>query len=118
PGVFFVWGPLMIGGTYFVTTGTFAPWVIVASFPYAMLVAAVLMGKHLDKLDADAAKGIHTLPGLLGRERATFLTQELLVGLLVFVVCLVLTGTLGVWTLLSLLPLPRPRQGLRVYAQP
>jgi 1,4-dihydroxy-2-naphthoate polyprenyltransferase len=118
PGVFVVWGPLMIGGTYFVTTGTFAPWVIVASFPYAMLVAAVLMGKHLDKLDADTAKGIHTLPVLLGRERATFLTQELLVGFFVFVVCLVLTGTLGVWTLLSLLALPRLRQVLRVYAQP
>jgi len=30
----------------------------------------------------------------------------------------VLTGTLGVWTLLSLLALPRLRQVLRVYAQP
>src|SRR4029453_11667128 len=27
PGVFLVWGPLMIGGTYFVTTGTMPSWV-------------------------------------------------------------------------------------------
>src|SRR5262249_43701322 len=26
PGVFVVWGPLMIGGTYFVTTGTIPSW--------------------------------------------------------------------------------------------
>jgi len=118
PGVFLVWGPLMIGGTYFVTTGSFAPWVLVASLPYAMLVAAVLMGKHIDKLDADSAKGIHTLPVLLGRERATFLTQELLVGFFVFVVCLVLVGTLGVWTLLTVLAVPRLWQVLRVYSPP
>ncbi len=118
PGVFLVWGPLMIGGTYYVTTGSFAPWVIVASLPYAMLVAAVLMGKHIDKLEADSAKGIHTLPVILGREKATFLTQELLVGFFVFVVCLVLVGTLGAWTLLVLLALPRLWQVLGVYSRP
>ena len=95
PGVALVWGPLMIGGTYFVTAGTLPPWVLVASLPYALLVTTVLMGKHVDKLDADAAKGIRTLPVLLGRERALFLTQQLLVGFFVFVLCLVLTGTLS-----------------------
>jgi len=118
PGVLLVWGPLMIGGTYYVTTGSFAPWVLVASLPYAMLVTAVLMGKHIDKLDADAAKGIHTLPVMLGRERATFLTQELLVGFFVFVVLLVLVGTLGAWTLLVVLALPRLWKVLGVYSKP
>jgi 1,4-dihydroxy-2-naphthoate octaprenyltransferase len=118
PGVMLVWGPLMIGGTYYVTTGSFAPWVLVASLPYAMLVTAVLMGKHIDKLEADSAKGIHTLPVMLGREKATFLTQELLVGFFVFVVCLVLVGALSVWTLLVLLALPRLWQVLGVYAKP
>ncbi len=118
PGVMLVWGPLMIGGTYFVTTGSFAPWVLVASLPYAMLVTAVLMGKHIDKLDADAAKGIRTLPVLLGRERATFLTQGLLAGFFVFVPCLVLVGTFGVWTLLVLLALPRLWQVLGIYSKP
>jgi 1,4-dihydroxy-2-naphthoate polyprenyltransferase len=118
PGVLLVWGPLMIGGTYYVTTGTFAPWVLVASLPYAMLVTAVLMGKHIDKLEADSAKGIHTLPVMLGRDKATFLTQELLVGFFVAVVCLVLVGTLGAWTLLVVLALPRLWQVLGVYSKP
>ena len=47
PGVLIVWGPLMIGGTYYVTTGTLEPWVIVASLPYALLVSCVLLGKHI-----------------------------------------------------------------------
>ena len=62
PGVFVVWGPLMIGGTYFVTTGQLPAWVWAASLPYAILVTTVLFGKHVDKLPADSAKGIHTLP--------------------------------------------------------
>ncbi len=118
PGVFIVWGPLMIGGTYYVTTGVLEPWVLVASLPYAILVTCVLMGKHIDKFDADSAKGIHTLPVILGKERAVFLTQELMVSFFVLVLCLVLVGTLGVWTLLSFLALPRLWQVLKVYNQP
>jgi len=118
PGVFLVWGPLMIGGTYFVTTGSLPSWVLVASIPYAILVTTVLMGKHVDKFDADRAKGIHTLPVILGRERSLFLNQELMVSFFVLVVCLVLTGTLGVWTLLVLLAAPRLWKVLRVYNQP
>jgi len=108
----------MIGGTYFVTAGSLPPWVLVASLPYALLVTTVLMGKHVDKLDADAAKGIHTLPVLLGRERALFLTQQLLVAFFAFVLCLVLTGTLSVWTLLVFLAAPRLWQVLKILSSP
>jgi len=118
PGVAIVWGPLMIAGTYFVTTGLLPSWVWVASLPYAILVTTVLIGKHVDKLDADAAKGIHTLPVLLGRERSLFLNQVLVVSFFVLVACLVLTGTLGVFTLLSFLALPKAWQVLRVFSTP
>ena len=118
PGVFLVWGPLMIGGTYYVTTGSLAPWVLVASLPYAILVMTVLMGKHIDKYDADGGRGIRTLPVILGRERALFLTQELMVSFFVFVLCLVLVGTLGAWTLLVFLAAPRLWQVLKVYGRP
>jgi 1,4-dihydroxy-2-naphthoate octaprenyltransferase len=118
PGVFVVWGPLMIGGTYFVTTGSAPPWVFVASIPYAILVTCVLMGKHVDKFDADSAKGIHTLPVILGRERSLFLTQELMVSFFVLVLCLVLVGTLGIWTLLVFVAVPRLLKTHKVFSQP
>jgi 1,4-dihydroxy-2-naphthoate octaprenyltransferase len=116
PGVLLVWGPLMIGGTYYATTGVLEPWVLVASLPYALLVAAVLVGKHVDKHDADLAKGIRTVPVLLGAERARFLNQVLIVSFFALVVCLVLVGTLGAWCLLVLGALPRAWQVLKVYA--
>jgi len=118
PGVFLVWGPLMIGGTFFVTTGQLPAWVFVASLPYALLVTTVLIGKHVDKYEADKAKGIHTVPVLLGPERSLFLNQVLMVSFFVLVLCLVLVGTLGAWALLVFLALPQLRKVLRVYNQP
>src|SRR5581483_9736492 len=67
PGVFLVWGPLMIGGTYYVTAGALPAWVWLASVPYAITVTSVLIGKHIDKYEQDRARGIRTLPVLLGR---------------------------------------------------
>jgi 1,4-dihydroxy-2-naphthoate octaprenyltransferase len=66
PGVFVVWGPLMIGGTYFAVAGGIRPEIFLASVPYALLVTTVLIGKHIDKHDADKARGIRTLPVILG----------------------------------------------------
>jgi 1,4-dihydroxy-2-naphthoate octaprenyltransferase len=118
PGVFIVWGPLMIGGTYYVTTGVLPPWVLVASLPYAVLVTCVLMGKHVDKFEADSQKGIDTLPVILGKERAIFLTQELMVSFFVLVLCLVLVGTYGLWALLTFGALPQLWQVLKVFNRP
>jgi 1,4-dihydroxy-2-naphthoate octaprenyltransferase len=118
PGVAVVWGPLMICGTYFVTTGTLPAWVFVASVPYAILVTTVLLGKHVDKHDADAAKGIRTLPVILGADRSLFLIQGLIALYFALVAFLVLTGTLGVWVLLTFLALPRAVQVWKVMSQP
>ena len=92
PGVFVVWGPLMIGGTYYATAGTVEPWVLLASVPYALLVTCVLMGKHVDKIEADTAKGIRTLPVILGRDRALALTRGLMIAFFVLVGALVASG--------------------------
>jgi 1,4-dihydroxy-2-naphthoate octaprenyltransferase len=118
PGVLLVWGPLMTGGAYYVTTGALEPWVLAASLPYAILVTTVLMAKHIDKYAADAAAGVRTLPVILGRERALFLTQELMISFFVLVLCLVLIGTFGTWALASFLALPYLWQTLRVYNRP
>jgi len=115
PGVFLVWGPLMIAGTYFVTTGLAPAWVFAASLPYALLVTVVLFGKHIDKLEADTAKGIHTLPVLLGDTQARFVAQALMLSFFVVMGILVLTGTLGVWTLVSFAALPRCIEVMRVF---
>jgi 1,4-dihydroxy-2-naphthoate polyprenyltransferase len=70
PTVFVVWGPLMVGGAFFVLSGTLPLWVLVASIPYAVSVTTVLFGKHIDKIEYDTKLGVKTVPVLLG-EAAT-----------------------------------------------
>ena len=70
PTVLVVWGPLMVGGTYYAATGSIPGAVILASLPYALLCTTVLMGKHIDKIPWDAPDGTHTLPVILGEARA------------------------------------------------
>jgi 1,4-dihydroxy-2-naphthoate octaprenyltransferase len=118
PAVGIVWGPLMVGGTYFVTTGTSPGWVFMASVPYALLVTTVLFGKHVDKLPADAGKGIRTLPVILGERISLAVTRAMVLAFYVTVVTLVLGGVLGVWALLVLLAAPRGIETMRILREP
>ena len=119
PGVFLVWGPLMIGGTYFVTAGelpSFGVWL--ASVPYALIVTTVLIGKHIDKIQADRQKGIRTLPVLIGERQALWLNMFFMASYYIIVAWLVIVGTLGIWVLLTFLAIPRLIQVIRVYRAP
>lgn len=118
PGVFIVWGPLMVAGTFFVATGALPGWVWVASLPYAILVTTVLFGKHIDKIEADAKKGVRTLPVILGERRARLVAQALMVAFYPIVVGAALVGWIGPWVVLVLLGLPRLVTALRTYSRP
>jgi 1,4-dihydroxy-2-naphthoate octaprenyltransferase len=118
PGVFIVWGPLMVVGTFFVATGEIPAWTWLASLPYAILVTTVLFGKHIDKISADAAKGIHTLPVILGESRARRVAQGLMVAYYPIIVGAAAVGFIGPWVLLSLLGIPRLIESLRVFSKP
>ena len=118
PGVFVVWGPLMIGGTYFVATGTLPAWVWVASLPYAILVTTVLFGKHIDKISADTAKGIHTLPVILGEARARQVAQGLMIAFYPIVIGSALVAWIGPFVMLVVLGIPMLLQVLGQFSQP
>ena len=107
PGVFVVWGPLMVAGTFFVATGELPGWVWLASLPYAILVTTVLFGKHIDKITADAALGIRTLPVILGEARARRVAQALMIAFYPIVIGAALVGFIGPWVGIVLLGIPR-----------
>jgi 1,4-dihydroxy-2-naphthoate octaprenyltransferase len=113
-----VWGPLMIGGTYFAITGEITSVVWLSSLPYGLIVASVLVGKHIDKQVPDASVGVRSLPVLLGDRfslilnKATFLLFYVLVG------GLVILRMTGPWVLITLLALPRLRTSWQAYSQP
>lgn len=117
-GVLLVWGPLMIGGTYYVTAGELPLWVIVASLPYALLVTTVLIGKHIDKAPQDKPRGIHTLPVIIGEKAALRLNEALFLLFYVVVFVLIATSSLSVWLVLTLLSVPMLIETLKLYETP
>ena len=118
PGVFLVWGPLMVGGTFLAATGTIAPWVLLASVPYALLVTSVLFGKHIDKIEADTKLGVRTLPVILGEARARTVGRWLMISFYPLTLLAVAVGLVGPWVLLVVLGIPRLVSVLKVFAQP
>ena len=77
--VLIVWGPLMIGGGYYVIAGQWDWNVVVASLPYALGVTGVLFGKHIDKYEMDKPKRIYTLPVILGERPARYIVVGMVV---------------------------------------
>ena len=107
PDVLVVWGPLMVGGTYYAATGTIGWPVLLASLPYGLLCTTVLMGKHIDKIPYDAPLGIRTLPVRLGKHRARVVTLGMMAGFYVLVGICVIVGAMPWPALVVVLALPR-----------
>ena len=72
-----VWGPVMAGGTLLALAGHHPLEAAAVYMPFAATVSLVLIGKHLDKIEYDSAKGVGTLPVRLG-ERPTRVLSALI----------------------------------------
>jgi 1,4-dihydroxy-2-naphthoate octaprenyltransferase len=77
--VLIVWGPLMIGGGYYVLAHQWNWNVVIASLPYVLGVTTVIFGKHIDKLDMDRKKGIHTLPVVIGEKASRYAVLAMMI---------------------------------------
>ncbi len=116
--VVLVWGPLMIGGSYFVVSGgEWSNWVALVSLVYALGPTTVLLGKHADKLEADKAKKIRTLPVLIGEKVSRYSIIVLWVVQYALVAIFVLTEQLGPAVLLVLLSIPKFIQMSKIMMQ-
>ena len=87
--VLVVWGPLMIGGGHYVLTQEWNWFVAIASLPYVLGVTTVIFGKHIDKLDMDQRKGIHTLPVVIGEKAARYAVLAMMVAPYILTVYLI-----------------------------
>ena len=77
--VLLVWGPLMIGGGYYVLAKSWDWNVVWASIPYVLGVTTVIFGKHIDKIKVDTEKNIHTLPVVLGEKISRYTVLAMLI---------------------------------------
>jgi len=116
--VLLVWGPLMIGGGYYVVTGHWSWEVVWISLPYALGTTGVLFGKHIDKVDGDRSKNIRTLPVLLGEHNARILMLGMITMQYVLVVVMVLFRVFTPIMLVVFLAWKMFSTALKVFNQP
>ena len=116
--VFITWGPLMVGGAYFIVTGVFSWFVVLASLPYALGTTLVIFGKHIDKIKYDSFKKIRTLPVILGEKPARYSTIILLTAMLIITPLFVVLGILPWPTLLVFLTLGTYYKTIKFFNKP
>ena len=104
--VLIVWGPLMIGGGYYVLTRQWNWFVVIASLPYVLGVTTVIFGKHIDKLEMDVAKAIHTLPVVIGEKASRYAVLAMMIATYLFTVYLIIAKFFTPVMLIVFLALP------------
>jgi len=116
--VLIVWGPLMIGGGYYVLTQEWNWSVVIASLPYVLGVTTVIFGKHIDKLDMDKVKGIHTLPVMIGEKASRYAVLAMMIAPYFITLYLILTKFFAPVMLIVLLALPTFLKYYPVFLKP
>ena len=116
--VLLAWGPLMVGGGYYVIAHRWDWSVVIASIVYALGVTTVIFGKHIDKLKSDQEKNIHTLPTILGEKMSRYLVIGMMFLSYFLLTYLVTTKYFTPLVLVTLFALPRLRQVLPAFLKP
>ncbi len=122
--IFLIWGPIMIGGVYFVLAKGPTPnfWnVVLAGIPFGLSVASINVAKHIDKRGDDIVKGVGTFPVRAGERFARYVNQAAIVLIylvilyLIFiphyftpVMLIVFFASKHAWRALKVLRKPRP----------
>ncbi len=120
--ILIVWGPLIVGGAFWALAGNSGADekqlfdAMVFSLPYALIVMAVVMGKHMDKYHDDKGKRVRTLPVLLGLPAAQRFTQGLIIAFFLASMWLAFDGHYAM--LLTLLALPRAVESMKMLGHP
>jgi 1,4-dihydroxy-2-naphthoate polyprenyltransferase len=104
--VLIVWGPLMIGGGYYVMSGQWDWMVVWASLPYVLGVTTVIFGKHIDKSKIDKEKKIYTLPVIIGEKAARYSVLGMMLLSYILVLVLIISRYFTPAMLLVLAALP------------
>jgi 1,4-dihydroxy-2-naphthoate polyprenyltransferase len=77
--IFLIWGPIMIGGVFYVLTGYWDWLVVLAGVPFGLTVVSINIGKHIDKMGDDKKKGVRTLPVAIGEKAARYVNMAVVV---------------------------------------
>ena len=122
--IFIIWGPIMIAGVYFVLVlgarGDLSNvWkVALAGIPFGLSVASINVGKHIDKMVDDKAKGVGTFPVRVGQTIARYVNIAAILIAYAVVIYLVITGYFSTVMLLVLFAAQRAMYAVAVLSKP
>lgn len=105
--VFFLMGPMMAWGAYYVQTGSSSWTPVLASLPIGFLISGLLHANDFRDIPYDRGAGIITLGTILGFDRSLPFYYLLNIGAYLSLICLVIAGVLPVVGLIPLLLVPR-----------
>lgn len=104
--VFLMWGPVIVGGTYFVQKSALSAEAMLISIPFGVLVALVLLANNLRDIDYDGSVGIKTLGTLLGQRTTMHCYQGLIIAAYLAIAALIALKILSPWGLLVFFSAP------------
>lgn len=104
--IFLMYGPAIVGGTFYALTGHFTWTSVYVSVPVGFLIVGILQANNLRDIIHDRAANIKTLATIFGNGFAKGEYIFLIVGSYLTIAVLVLTNILSAWALIVLLSLP------------
>lgn len=104
--IFLMYGPAIVGGTFYALTGTFSWITVYISIPLGLLIVGILQANNLRDILHDRQANIKTLATVFGEGFAKSEYIFLILGAYLTVVILVVLNILSVWSLLVFLSLP------------
>jgi 1,4-dihydroxy-2-naphthoate octaprenyltransferase len=122
--IFLIWGPIMIAGVYLVLVlghgGDISNvWkVALAGVPFGLSVASINIGKHIDKMADDKAKGVGTFPVRVGQTFARYVNIAAIVLIYVVIIYLVITSYFSTFMLLVLFAVQRAMYAVVTLSKP
>jgi 1,4-dihydroxy-2-naphthoate octaprenyltransferase len=116
--VLIVWGPLMIGGGYYVLAHNWNWNVVIASIPYVLGVTTVIFGKHIDKYPIDKEKKIYTLPVVIGEKAARYTVAAMMILPYLFTAYLIVIKFFTPVMVIVLFAIPALKRVLPTFGQP
>jgi len=105
-GIFLLYGPAIVAGTFYALTGTFSWIAVYTSIPLGLLIAGILQANNLRDIIHDRQANIKTLATIFGEGFAKGEYIFLIVGAYLTVAILVFVNILPIWSLLVFLSLP------------
>jgi 1,4-dihydroxy-2-naphthoate octaprenyltransferase len=111
--VFFLMGPLMTIGSFFVLTGDYSHYVLFASLPVACLVAAILAANNLRDIAADTLAHVSTPATVFGHRFQRLLYTQLILSAFFLAGAMIFLRVLPLWSLLTFLSFPQALAAVR-----